>query len=216
MGFIFMIIDHIAYFFPIIPYYDIWRSIGRLAFPIFAFFLVEGYYHTSNLKKYKFRLFIASNFMFILNLFFMILRQNKFSILYLFQPNIYFTLLCSLFLIDSIEKLKQRKYIYGLQLLIVILAFSICEYDIYAFSYILIFTLFRNTNIKFLISLIFFGIFCIYKDESIQFWMILSNFLLCFYNGKLGKPFKPKYLFYYLYIIQYIILTSANYLYFYK
>ncbi|HJJ93617.1 MAG TPA: TraX family protein, partial [Methanocorpusculum sp.] len=32
--------------------------IGRLALPIFAFLLVEGYFHTKSLKKYAGRLFI--------------------------------------------------------------------------------------------------------------------------------------------------------------
>ena len=30
--------------------------VGRLAFPIFAFMIVEGYFHTKNLKKYVLRL----------------------------------------------------------------------------------------------------------------------------------------------------------------
>lgn len=34
--------------------------LGRLAFPIFAFMLVEGYYHTHNIKKYFLRLLIGA------------------------------------------------------------------------------------------------------------------------------------------------------------
>lgn len=51
-----MIIDHIgAAFFPDMI---IFRSIGRIAFPIFAYQLAIGYKHTSNLAAYARRLFI--------------------------------------------------------------------------------------------------------------------------------------------------------------
>jgi hypothetical protein len=51
-----MIIDHIgAAFFPEIT---LFRTIGRIAFPIFAYQLAIGYRHTSNLAAYAKRLFI--------------------------------------------------------------------------------------------------------------------------------------------------------------
>lgn len=51
-----MIIDHVgAAFFPGI---GIFRTIGRIAFPIFAYQLAIGYKHTSNLAAYGRRLFI--------------------------------------------------------------------------------------------------------------------------------------------------------------
>lgn len=51
-----MIIDHVgAAFFPGMT---IFRTIGRIAFPIFAYQLAKGYKHTSNLNKYAGRLFI--------------------------------------------------------------------------------------------------------------------------------------------------------------
>lgn len=49
-----MLIDHIGYMF--FPEYQIFRTIGRLAFPIFAYQLSVGYMKTSNLKKYASRL----------------------------------------------------------------------------------------------------------------------------------------------------------------
>ena len=64
-----MLIDHTAvalyYYsavngFPLFTqnaYYAL-RLVGRLAFPIFAFLLAEGYYHTRSVKKYLLRLFV--------------------------------------------------------------------------------------------------------------------------------------------------------------
>lgn len=34
--------------------YTTFRIVGRLAFPIFAFFIAEGWYYTKNKKKYFF------------------------------------------------------------------------------------------------------------------------------------------------------------------
>ena len=51
-----MLIDHIGSV--LLPDYNILRIIGRLSFPIFAFLVVEGYFHTRDVKKYLQRLFV--------------------------------------------------------------------------------------------------------------------------------------------------------------
>ena len=51
-----MITDHVGRMF--FPDVHIFNIIGRIAFPLFAFLLVEGFVHTGNLKKYILRMLI--------------------------------------------------------------------------------------------------------------------------------------------------------------
>ena len=51
-----MLCDHL--WGTIVPGNDWLTCIGRISFPIFAFMIVEGYFHTKNLKKYVYRLLI--------------------------------------------------------------------------------------------------------------------------------------------------------------
>lgn len=50
-----MLVDHIGYMY--FPDETLFRIIGRLAFPIFAYQIALGYSRTSNLKKYVIRIF---------------------------------------------------------------------------------------------------------------------------------------------------------------
>ncbi len=52
---ILMVVDHIGYF--LYPQYIILRILGRLSFPIFAFMIAEGCYHTRNKWRYFFGIF---------------------------------------------------------------------------------------------------------------------------------------------------------------
>ncbi|MCR5154242.1 MAG: conjugal transfer protein TraX [Lachnospiraceae bacterium] len=69
-----MILDHIAYYFVdrgnlleampeatwIFPLYYVFHIIGRLAFPIMVFLLVEGFIHTKNIKRYVLLILITA------------------------------------------------------------------------------------------------------------------------------------------------------------
>ena len=62
-----MTIDHLAYFVMAVSMgmQDVWtygflRGVGRIAFPVFAFLVVEGFHHTRNLHRYMVTLLITA------------------------------------------------------------------------------------------------------------------------------------------------------------
>ncbi len=53
-----MLADHCAYFLlePATPVYNVLRCFGRIAFPVFAFLISEGFAHTRSRNRYFFSL----------------------------------------------------------------------------------------------------------------------------------------------------------------
>ena len=56
LAMVFMLCDHL--WATIVPGNEWLTCIGRITYPIFAFLIVEGYFHTKNLKQYVLRLLI--------------------------------------------------------------------------------------------------------------------------------------------------------------
>ena len=102
MAMAFMLCDHL--WGTIIQGNDWLTCIGRLTFPIYAFMIVEGYFHTKNLKKYVGRLLI-----------FAILSEIPFNLAMgsgLFYPihqNVLWSFLISIGLIHWNEKVKEKQ-----------------------------------------------------------------------------------------------------------
>ncbi len=94
-----MLCDHL--WATVVPGNDWLTCIGRLAFPIFAFLTVEGYFHTGDLKRYTLRL-----------LAFALLSEIPFNLmagsrlLYPIHQNVLWTFLLGLMLIRWNEKAK--------------------------------------------------------------------------------------------------------------
>ena len=101
MAMLFMLCDHL--WATVIPGNEWLTCVGRLAFPIFAFLIVEGYFHTSNLKKYVGRLLL-----------FAILSEIPFNlvmgstIFYPLHQNVIWTFLIAILLIRFVEKVKEK------------------------------------------------------------------------------------------------------------
>jgi len=83
-------------------------NIGRMAFPIFAFMLVEGFYHTKNVKKYLLRLLIGA-----------IISEIPFNLMYggsVFYPyhqNVMWPFLLSVLCMWATETIKKKNKILG-------------------------------------------------------------------------------------------------------
>ena len=130
-----MTIDHIGGAF--FPQYPAFRWIGRIAFPLFCYCLTVGMMYTGDIKKYLFRLGVFA----VISQPFWILAFNSDDITgNIFNLNIFFTLIVSLFGAWGFKERKWWLFILALILLNVINF----DYAMTGLILILIFYLCRN------------------------------------------------------------------------
>lgn len=199
LAMILMLIDHIwALFLSSYLWID---YIGRLAFPLFAFGIVEGYKHTSNFKKYVCRLLI---FAIISEIPFNLMYNS--SVIYPFHQNVIFTLLFGLLMIKLIDdiKISYKNHsikkvvinilgILGVSLLSIV---SFCDYGFLGVLMVVCLYLFSNNKLLQLISMIlincvfFKGMFIPITIGGFTFEFVTQGFaalslpIIWFYNGK--------------------------------
>lgn len=101
MAMVLMFCDHL--WATLLPSQQWLTNVGRLAFPIFAFQVVEGYFHTHDFKTYLKRMFL-----------FALLSEIPFNLMTAgglmnpFHQNVMFTFCLGLLLIRMIEKLQKK------------------------------------------------------------------------------------------------------------
>lgn len=208
-----MIIDHVGLFF--FPDILIFRIIGRLSFPIFAWLAANGARHTRNRFKYSGRLlaaaFLTQPFYYLANL------QAGNNDIHL---NIFFTLFLGLLAIFVVEKFKLVVLKVISVLVIVILAI-IAQVDYGAMgvlSIIFFYVFYKSKLFAFISQFIIFGAWylwlflgLLYSNQMsfeklsylIQPLAIFSMIFIFLYNNKEGR--KVKWLFYAIYPIQYVV-----------
>ena len=204
-----MACDHIGY--AIWGNFSFLNLIGRIAFPIFAFQITEGFIHTKNLKKYIRKLLI---FACISQIPFM-LFLSKFSE-NIFTLNIFFTLILGLIAIYMYKKTSNKVLAFIYILLFGILAeFANVDYGMYGIFLIFLFYIFKDKKILMSISVILLTIakyipsILTYAFMHSTFYLCilftcLSLIFICLYNKKEGP--KLKYLFYVFYPLHLILL----------
>lgn len=178
-----MIIDHYGAIFQ--SNIMIYRIIGRLAFPIYCFLLVEGYTHTSDIKKYASRLLI-----------FAFISEIPFDLAFFDQvgtwhQNIFFTLFIGLAAIYFIDK-KYGKYNYRKSILITLAAAVLAtllrtDYQYIGIIYIVAFYYTRNyPKEKRLVAAAVIMFVANIEAGWMQQFSLLALIAIYFYNSKPG------------------------------
>lgn len=153
----------------------IMRLVGRISFPIFAFLIVNGFYHTRNRKKYLLRLSI---FALISEPFFDVAISGRW--LEFTHQNVFFTLALGLLAIwgyDNISKDQGVKFIGGLFIILIgLMAANLrTDYDLYGILTIFIMYLFFENKTRMSIMLVVLNL--LLYGQSIGVWSSVSSFI---------------------------------------
>ncbi len=230
-----MFFDHFGLM--IYPDEMIFRTVGRLAFPIFAYFIAEGCRYTRN--KLKHFLLVFGMGVFYLGFYYLVAKT--------IYPSIFLTFSVSILIIYLLDGLKCFAFkkpgacritlaflIFSAVLSVAYIPFSLVTFD---YGYIGMLTPvfislfdFSGTDAPkplkrldcYAVRLFALAVFCVLialKNNyikttifgfniSMQFYNLLSLPLLVLYNGKVGNK-KLKYFFYVFYPAHIVVITAV-------
>ena len=196
--------------------------IGRMAFPIFAFQIAEGFVHTSNFKKYALRLL---GFAIITEIPFNLFYSSRFINPY--HQNVLFTLLLGLLAIYVIDNLKKnhtpKKIALSVLWLLLICVGSVLGFVDYGFSGLLMVVMFyvlRDFPFAFALQLVAMVLINIVPVEILgkmfeiptQGFAVFSLIPIWLYGGRKGRSSKiMQYGFYAFYPVHMLILYWFKY-----
>lgn len=224
----FMLLDHS--WATIVPGNQWMTCVGRLAFPIFAFMIAEGFHYTRNVEKYMLRMLL-----------FAIISEVPFNLMYggsVFYPlhqNVMWTFLMALACMVVIDRMKKEKLWLAIIIDVVVClwafiisSISILDYFGYGVLMVLIFHFFRGKKWYHYLGQ-FLGLFFInwfglagqvYPVEVLghtlyiehQGLALLALPIIWLYQGKQGPYNKViKYSFYAFYPVHLLILGLLVY-----
>ncbi|WP_077612982.1 TraX family protein [Clostridium sp. Marseille-P2415] len=175
------------------------RTMGRLAFPIFCFLLVEGFCHTKDVKKYGARLLV---FALISEIPFDLALFDKW-----FNPgyqNVYFTLFLGLWVLYWYRKTMGQPVKQSLVILAGCGASILlkCDYNIIGIVMILLFYVFYENK---RLQTLFGGVMAAVESLECFGAAMLALIPIRMYNGTRGKK-NLKYFFYWFYPVHLLLL----------
>lgn len=191
---------------------NVCHMVGRIAFPIFCFLLVEGFLHTHSLKKYWLHLCI-----------FALISEpiydlaNTGQLFSMEQQNVMFTWLLGLTVLIIIRTCKDRWPVSILAIGAGAYLSYLCHLDGWYYGILLIgtFYLFHDTSIvKYVVSIAVMYVCGL--DFSIYGWIdpyfltaVFSLLPVCLYNGERGRNLKYFfYMFYPLHLLGLFLIAA--------
>ena len=179
-----MFIDHFAYVF-VSPYTDLYmilRGIGRLAFPLYCFLLVEGFHHTKNYNRYVLRMAI-----------FALITEIPFDLAFYGVPiywgyqSVMVTLLLGLLGLGAYRWCVNRQLpIYALLAGVAAVVagwLTQCDYGAEGVLLIFLFYLFSYSPMRRAVAL---GVWAVCFG-GLEIWAVCAVLPIALYNGKRGN-----------------------------
>lgn len=201
-----MTVDHIGLYLIEDPSLanDILRSIGRIAFPLFAYFIAVGFYKTSNIKRYFFRLLAYAVIVELCIVGYFLATGVNF----IFEANVFWVLVIGLL---SLILLSTGKWYYTILVVAMMFGSELLKmpYGAYGIGLIIVFGFYRNFYVQ---VLYFLGLNLIFTDYPFmwaigaiefakypwfQWFSMLAMIPIYFYNGQRGRG--SKWFFYLFY-----------------
>lgn len=215
----FMLLDHIGVLLVTEdPWYTLLRVLGRLAFPIFAYMLANGFRHTGSRSKYLLRLAVFA--LAVQVVYEMSLGSD--------MLNIFVTLSLGLLAIWGYEELTRlpvtaeaawQKWLFRLAGCLWVLALAYLgkrlNVDYWGYGVLLIFTAHLCYDRPALLALVWLALtatVCFFTPMSdLQLWAVAAVALLACYNHRPGpRGFWPKWGFYLFYCLHLPLLYGLS------
>lgn len=216
-----MFIDHVGYI--VFDGHSSWFNyVGRLAFPIFAFQISEGYIHTHDVKKYLLRLILFAFISQIPFLLFHSIINNELGL------NVIFTLFLGLIAIIIYDKYNKFVGVFSAIIFGIIAHFLNSDYSFYGVGITFLFYVFNKNKCLLAISFIiatlmqYSYLILVYYNYGFEFLKnvfiiylpyfictIFSIIIILCYNKKKGPS--TKYFFYLFYPLHMILIYILSF-----
>lgn len=181
---------------------QIWlRCLGRIAFPIFCFLIVQGFFHTHDVRRYMGRLGV-----------FALISEIPYDLAFRGVPleyahqNVFFTLLIGIGMMVLLERNREWPVKAVILLLAMWLAVLIrSDYNFRGVLLIFVFYIFHESR---WLAVTAGGFWNFLYQGVIQKYGVLSVLPLALYNGERGR--KMKYFFYIFYPAHLLLLYGIS------